>query len=271
MKVPTVQLQQWKQEPTGAIIGDALAKKLGWKIGDRVTLLGTIYPGDWEFKISGIYEATRKSVDRSSFMFHWNNLNESVPERTRDQVGWTIARVQNSNDVARISTAIDRMFEDQEVQTLSMSERALNMSFLASFSAILKAIDIVSAVILFIMMLILGNTIAMGVRERTNEYGVLRAIGFLPKHLGFFVIGEAITTGTLGAALGLLLAYPFIERGMGRWIEENMGSIFPYFRISPTTAITAFILAVVLSIVAAAIPAVQAYRINVVTALRRVG
>ena len=269
MLVPPEQLAAWKDDRKGAVVGDVLAKKLGWKVGDRVTLQGTIFPGDWEFHISGIYTATRKSVDRSTFMFHWAYLNESVPERARDQLGWITSRIDNPSRTAEISQAIDRLFEDREVQTLSMSEKAMNNSFLGMLSAVLQAVDIVSIVILVILMLILGNTIAMGVRERTHEYGVLRAVGFLPKHLAVFVVAEALTIGLLGGVLGLFMAFPLVERGMGRWIEENMGSIFPYFRIAPVTAAGALGLALLLALLAAAVPAYQAARLNVITALRR--
>lgn len=269
MLVPPAQVAAWKDDRKGAIVGDVLAKKLGWKVGDRVTLQGTIFPGDWEFHISGIYTATRKSVDRSTFMFHWAYLNESVPERARDQLGWITSRIDNPSRTAEISQAIDRLFEDREVQTLSMSEKAMNNSFLGMLSAVLQAVDIVSIVILVILMLILGNTIAMGVRERTHEYGVLRAVGFLPKHLAVFVVAEALTIGLLGGVLGLFMAFPLVERGMGRWIEENMGSIFPYFRIAPVTAAGALGLALLLALLAAAVPAYQAARLNVITALRR--
>jgi putative ABC transport system permease protein len=152
-----------------------------------------------------------------------------------------------------------------------MSERAMNISFMGMFTTILKAMNIVSVVILLIMLLILGNTIAMGVRERTNEYGVLRAIGFLPKHIVLFVIGEAMTIGALGGALGILLSYPLIEKGIGRWLEENMGGWFPYFRIAESTAIAAAVLSIALGALAAAIPAYRASKLDVIDALRRVG
>ena len=265
------QLEAWRMEPTGAIVGDALAKRMKWKVGDKITLLGTIFPGDWQFKISGIYTAKAKAIDRSQFLFHWKYLNESTSRQFRDQIGWVISRVENASKAASISSAIDRRFEEQEIQTLSMSERALNMSFLAMFSAALKSLNIVSLVILLIMALILGNTIAMGVRERTNEYGVLKAIGFLPKHLIAFVVGEAMTVGLLGGALGLLFAYPIVNGGMGRFIEENMGGIFPYFRIAPDTAAMAMLFSIGVAALAAILPALNAAKIQVVEALRRVG
>lgn len=274
MKVPPDQVEAWKQDRTGAIVGDVLAQKLGWKIGDRINLQSGIYftpPDDpWTFTIRGIYEATARSVDRSTLLFHWNYLNDRLPEGKRNDVGWIISRVNDPSKSAEISQAIDREFDSSDIQTASQDERSFNASFLASISAVLKAIDIVSIVILCIMMLVLGNTIAMGVRERTNEYGVLRALGFSRAKLAGFVVGESMVAGLLGGIGGVLLAYPFVERGMGRWLEENMGMFFPFFRIEFSTVALALVLALVLSAVAALVPAWRVTQLNVIDALRRV-
>jgi putative ABC transport system permease protein len=151
-----------------------------------------------------------------------------------------------------------------------MSERAMANSFLGMMSAMLTVLDIVSIVILAIMMLILGNTIAMSVRERTNEYGMMRAIGFTPRHIAVAVLGESVTVGLAGGLAGLLLSHLFINKAMGPWLEENMGGFFPYFGIAASTAIMAIALAVLLGAVAALVPAVRAARLNTVEALRRV-
>lgn len=269
--VSPAEKQSWLETKKGAIVGDVLAKKLGWKVGDRLTLQGTIYPGDWEFVISGIYTAKRRSIDRSSMFFHYDYLNDAVPPRMKDQIGWIASRIQDPSQAANIATAIDRHFEERDIQTLSQSERALNTSFLGMVSTVLSALDLVSGVIMVIMLLILGNTIAMGVRERTHEYGVLRAIGFLPKHIAGFVFGEAMFIGTLGGLFGVGLAYPLVEQGVGRFIEENMGGFFPYFRIELSTIVAALALSLLLGVIAAGLPAYRAARLNVVDSLRRIG
>jgi putative ABC transport system permease protein len=271
IEAPPDQVESWKQNRRGALVGDSLAKKKGWKVGDKVTLRGTIYPGDWEFQVSGIYTSKRASVDRSTLWFHWKYLNESVDLRRKDQIGWVVARVSEPGRSAEICRAIDQKFSERDIQTLSMSERAMQASFLGMLSAILRAIDVVSIVIVLIMMLILGNTIAMGVRDRTGEYGVLRAIGYLPKHIVWFVVAEAALTGFLGAAIGIGLSYPLVEKGLGRFLEENMGAIFPYFRVQPELAAGALALALLASLLAAAIPAYRASQLKVVDSLRRVG
>jgi putative ABC transport system permease protein len=270
--VPEEQKQAWFGNRRGAIVGDSLAKNFGWKVGDRLTLTGTIFPGDWEFEVVGIYTAARRSVDRATLYFHYDYLNEDPrSQATHDQVGWIVSRVDDPGRSAEIAKAIDAKFEERDIQTLSMSERAMNASFIGMISAVLEAMDLVSLVILAIMALILGNTVAMGVRERTHEYGVLRAIGFLPKHLAWFVLGEAVTVSTLGGVLGILVSYPFVEQGIGRFLEENMGGFFPFFRIDPATVVMAFVLSAVVGAVAAAVPAYNASRLHVVDALRRTG
>jgi putative ABC transport system permease protein len=265
-------LSAWKDDRKGAIIGDILAKKLGWKVGDRITLQSGIFGGDWQFDIVGIYTATAKSVDRQTFLFHWELLNEAIPagSAARDQVGWIVSKVDDPAHAADVGVSIDSIFDEKDIQTLSADEGSFNASFLAGFSAVLRAIDIISLVILVIMMLILGNTIAMGVRERTNEYGVLRALGFLPKHIATFVLSEAMFLGLFGGLLGVALSYPIVDKGLGGWLLENMGGMFRRFGVEPMTAVIAVLLAIALAGIAAIIPANNARRLRVIDALRRV-
>lgn len=262
---------RWLGDKRGAIIGDVLAKKLNLKVGDKYVLQGSIYPGDWEFNIDGIYHASRKSLDRSQFLFHWSYMNDGIPEARRDTIGWVMTRVEDPSKSADISASIDKIFDERDIQTVTMSERNMNLSFMAMFGAILDVLNVVSIIILIIMLLILGNTIAMGVRERTKEYAVLRAIGFLPSHIRTFVLGEATVLGLLAGIVGVGVAYLFVNGMMGKAIEENMSAWFPYFHVEPSTAVIAFAMAIILSVAAAMIPAVQAGRISVTDALRRVG
>ena len=270
MKVPPEQMETWKHDKQGAIVGDVLAHKMGWKVGDKVILQSGIYPGDWQFNIDAIYDAAARSVDRSTFLFHWDYVNDGIPPERRDHVGWIVSRVDEPGRVADVGVGLDKIFEDRDTPTLSQDERSFNASFLAMFSSILTAMDWMSAVILVIMMLILGNTIAMGVRERTSEYGVLRAIGFLPRHISIWIVGESLALGLLGGAWGLLLAWPIINLGFGRFVEENMGGFFPYFRLETANMLLGLSLAALLGVAASALPAWRASKIRVVDAVRRV-
>lgn len=271
IKVPADQVQAWEQDRQGALVGDVLAKKRGWKIGDKVVLAGTIYPGNWEFHISGIYTADSPTVDRSTLWFQYKYLDESRPQRLQDQVGWIMARVDDPGRAAEIAKAVDKKFEERDIQTLSMSERALQASFLGMVSAILKAVSVVSVVMMAIMGLILANTIAMGVRERTHEYGVLRAIGFLPKHIMVFILGEGLFLGCLGGVIGLAASYVLVQKALGPALEENMGAFFAFFRVTPELALLSFVCAALLGLLAAIVPARTAAKLEVISALRRVG
>ena len=251
-------------------MGEALARKLGYKVGDKVRLNSQIYPGEWQFTVDGIYTATRKSMDNATIFFHWEYMNDGLPDRMKDHVGWIIAKSDGVRNSAEMARTIDKAFDDEDVQTLSQDEGTFQHSFLAMMSAVLSALNIVSLVILGIMMLILGNTVAMGTRERVSEYGVLRAIGFLPGHIAQLVIGEAATLGLVGGGVGLAIALPFINFGMGRWIEENMSGMFPEFSVEAGTAMLALALAAVLGLAAGALPAWRSSKLNVVDAIRRV-
>ena len=271
--VPKDQLDVFMHDVQGAIVGEVLAKKMGWKVGDSVTLTSGIYArdGDWPFHIVGIYTAKSKAIDKSTFVFRWDYLtNDPKALARQDGVGWIVSRTDDPAHAADLSVALDKAFDDEDTQTESQDEHAFNASFLASFSAVLGAINIISIVILVIMMLVLGNTIAMGVRERTNEYGVLKAIGFSGGHIAGFIIGEAALIALIGGGVGVALAYPFIDLGMGKWLEENIGQFFPYFQVDPTATAMALAASLVLGIVAAALPAYRASKLNVVDALQRV-
>lgn len=272
LKLSASAREAWLSNRQSAIVGATTAQKFGWKEGDRVSLEGSIFPGTWEFVIAGIYSAERKSLDQSSFYFHWNYLNEALDagDQARDQVGWIVSKVSGPQASAQVSKRIDAVFDVRDIQTLSMSERALNASFLGMLASLLSAVDVVSIVILLIMMLILGNTLATSVRERTREYGTLRAIGFRPHHVAGSIVSEAAAIGLIGALVGIGLAIPLINSGLGAFMEQNFTLFFPSFIVTPNDAVFAVFAAVALSGLAAVLPAYFASVENVTHALRHV-
>lgn len=271
MSVPPEQLAEWKSTPNGTILGDVLAKTLQVKIGDRLVINSDIYPGDWEFKVVGIYTPLRRTVDRNSMVFRWDYLNNDERAKwSHEQIGWVMSRIKDSKQSAALSRQIDKMFEERDDQTVTMSERAFQLSFLGGFSALLKAFDYVSAVILIIMMLILANTIAMGVRERTHEYGVLRAVGFRPGHILGFIIGESVLVAVVGGLAGVGITMLLVNGVIGPFIENNMAAFFPYFSTPMSVMLMALGFAVVLGTLAGLIPAYLASRLKLTDALRRI-
>jgi putative ABC transport system permease protein len=270
MKLEPAALEKWKQTPNGAILGDVLAKTLQVKVGERLTINSDIYPGDWEFEVVGIYTPLRKTVDRNSMVFRWDYVNNDPRFAfSKDQIGWVMTRIDNPKDSPEIQKRIDAMFDERDDQTVSMSERAFQLSFLGAFAAILKAFDYVSIFIGLILLLILANAIAMSVRERTHEYGVLRAIGFSPGYVRRFIIGESVLLALIGGIVGLLLTFVLVNLMLGPLLEENMPGFFPYFRVPPKVFLYSLGFAVAIGISAAEIPAWTASRRKVTDALRR--
>lgn len=270
--IPDDQRRAWLDDRQGIMVGDVIAQKLGWKVGDRVRLESGLFPAKpgepWSFNVRAIYKPRTTAIDRTTMYFHHEYLNDNLPERRRDATHAVIALVDAST--AELSKAIDQHFDEKDFQTFSQDERTFRTSFLASASTIFGALNIMTLTIMLIMMLILGNTIAMGVRERTNEYGALRAVGFLPRHVTFFIVGEAMFTGLVGGALGTALGFPMVQCGIGPNIVANMGSLFPTFDVEPLTIVVALLAAILLGGFAALIPAVRASRLSIVEALRRV-
>jgi putative ABC transport system permease protein len=168
----------------------------------------------------------------------------------------------------QVAATIDRMFQSSLAETRTESERAFNLSFIAMSAAIVKAVQVVSFVVLAIILLVLGNTIAMGTRERTSELAVMRAIGFRPRHVIGLVIGEGVVVAALGAALGLALARPVL-RFIADAIETALGAFLGPFELSWRAAALAVAVCVAGGVLAAAIPAWRAGRLVIVDALRR--
>jgi putative ABC transport system permease protein len=270
MKISPEQLAEWKATPNGAILGDQLAKALEVQVGGRLVITSDIYPGDWEFKVVGIYTPLRKTVDRNTLLFRWDYLNNDPRAvYSKEHLGWMVSRITDSAHSADISRRIDAKFDERDDQTLTMSERAFALSFLGGFAAVLTAFNWVSLVILLIMTLILANTLAMSVRERTHEYGVLRAIGFPPGHILGFILGESLLIALVGGVLGVGLVELLINHALGPAMEANMSGAFQHFFTPGWVFAVALGAAAVLGLIAGAVPAILASRLKITDALRR--
>jgi putative ABC transport system permease protein len=271
MKVPPDQLAAWKQTTNGAILGDQLARTFKVKVGDRLVINSDIYPGDWEFTVVGLYTPARKTVDRNTLVFRWDYLNNDPRSvYSKEHIGWMVSRITDPAGSAEISKRIDAKFDANDDQTLTMSERAFALSFLGGFAAVLGAFNWVSLVILLIMTLILANTIAMSVRERTHEYGVLRAVGFPAGHILGFIVGESLLISVIGGLLGIGLVWLVINHALGPMMAENMSGVFQNFFAPGWVLAVALAASAVLGLIAGAVPAVLASRLKITDALRRV-
>ena len=176
--------EAFQKDRKAAMAGRKLAKRFGWKIGDVITLQGTIYPGNLELVLRSIYKGARKSTDETAFFFHYDYLNEHIkkiyPERA-DRAGWYVVRIDDPDRAAEISREIDSLFTNSPAETLTETEKAFQMGFVAMTEAIVGAIRIISVVVIAIILIVLANTMAMTARERSSEYAVFKDPGVRPR------------------------------------------------------------------------------------------
>jgi putative ABC transport system permease protein len=268
--LPPEQFAALKADPCGAIVGRRLSQRFGWKPGDRVTLKGTIYPGDWTFNVHGIYDGTRPEADTTGLAFGYRCLNESesLAANLKDMVGTYAVRVDDPARSAQVSAAIDALFANSAYATKTESERAFQLGFVAMSSAILTAIQVVSTVILLIILLVIGNTIAMGVRERTRDIATLRAMGFRARRVVLLVLTESSFLGFASAGLGVLAAPPLV-RGFLKAVESQFGQM-PTTAVQARTLVLAAAAALLVSLLGGVLPALRAVRIPIAEGLRKV-
>ena len=253
----------------GAVAGRKLAAKHGWKTGDIITLRGTIFPGQWEFVLQGIYRGAQKSTDENQFFFHWDYLNETLKKtaaRRADQAGFYMIGINRPDLAAEVSQAVDSTFRNSLAETLTETERAFQMGFVSMTEAIMVAIQIVSYVVIVIIMVVAANTMAMTARERIAEYATLKTIGFGAAHIAAIIFGESVLIALLGGTLGVMLTFP-----AARWIESELSQFFPYFSVSMQTIYLDLLIAAGVGMVAALFPTWRGATIRVADGLRRIG
>jgi putative ABC transport system permease protein len=260
----------FKKEKNSCVIGADLAKKYNLKIGDVMNIEGDIYPGRWDFVVRGIYKPKYKTTDATQMFFHWNYVNdrmrEEAPVRAGD-VGWYVVKIKDPSKAAAISEKIDALFKNSPAETKTETERAFQQGFLASTSAIITSMNVLSFVIIGIIMLVLANTMIMSARERTREYAVLKTLGFSGRHLVGLIMGESLFIALLGGAIGLFLTFPLIA-GFAEVIPKGF---FPVFQIEPVTIILAVSAAFIIGVVSAVFPIQRALRTRIVDGFRFVG
>ena len=251
------------------VIGRKIANSYGLKVGDNLTLKGTIYPGDWEFQVAGIYEGRQTSTDTAQLFFHWDYLNEEAKRRNlpraQNTTGVFIVQIAEPARAAEISLQVDSLFRNSAYETLTETEKAFQLGFVAMTEAIVVAIQIVSYVVILIIMAVMANTMAMTARERTGEYATLKALGFSPQFVAGLITAESLMLAVFGGIAGALITFP-VSRAFG----DAMGTIFPVFEVASQTTWMQLILALVVGLVAAAIPAWRVSRIRIVEGLRAI-
>jgi putative ABC transport system permease protein len=269
LEVPAEQKQAFLADERGALVTRTLATEQGWKLGDRVVFDSRAYPGQWEVTIAGIGQSRRDGFAERQIWLHYRFFDLALPKDEQERVHWISTQIFEPNQGGRIAKAIDANYDAAPDRTWSLEDGVRVQAEIGNFSAILTALNVVSYLVLAVVMSIVGNTLAMNVRERTHEYGVLRAIGFGARQLGLLVLGEAALLGLLGAALGLGLSYPLFEGVVSRALSDAMD--FPPIVIHRRVAWLAVALGMGLSVFAAAVPIYRVAQLRVTDALRQLG
>jgi putative ABC transport system permease protein len=252
----------------GAIVGRKLANQYGWKVGDTIPIRGTIYGGTWNFTLRGIWDGAEAQTDEGQMLFHWQLLNESVKKRfprRADSVGVLIVGIDQPSQAAEISQRVDLQFKNSLAETLTETESAFQLSFVSMSEQILIAIEAVSYIIVLIILAVMANTMTMTARERLAEYATLKALGFGPGFVSRLLMGESLLIAFIGGAMGIAVSFP-----IAAVFGKAVGSILPSFFISDTTVLVQAGAALAVGLIAAAWPAWQMGRIDIVNGLRHV-
>ncbi|MCP4570049.1 MAG: FtsX-like permease family protein [FCB group bacterium] len=264
--VPADQLEAFAKEKQAVIVGQGLADRFGWKLGEKVSLIGTIYPGTWDFIIRGIYTGETEDTDETLFMFRYDYFDEALrrdsPGRA-GQVGWYVLQIDNPDRSAEIGAIIDKRFDNSLAETRTETEKEFQLSFIQLSGAIILGLRIISYLIIGVILMVLVNTMAMTARERVSENAFMRTLGFRGYHLVGLILGESLFIATIGGFLGM--GFLMLASNLARMA---LSQFFPGFQTDTLTYALGLIVAVLVGLVAAAFPIQRALRIRIVDGLR---
>lgn len=267
--LPDEQKEAFIRDRKGCIVGKKLASRYGWKLGDQLTLKGTIFPGQWEFVLRGIFTGAEKSTEERILFFHWDYLNETLKKtvpRRADQAGFYIIGITRPELAAQVSQDVDRLFKNSLAETLTETEKAFQLGFASMTDAIMIAIQIVSYVVIVIIMAVMANTMAMTARERIGQYAIFKTMGFKGYHIAAMIFGESLLISIAGGICGILLTYP-----AGHVFGDMLGDYLPSFEIKRSTIYMDISFALLVGVVAGIFPTVRAIKIRIADGLRRIG
>lgn len=257
------------RDRNAAIAGSEVAAKYGWEIGDIIALTGNRYPGDWEFVLRGIYEGAEEHTDERMLLFHWSALNEQL-RRSRpvlaDQVGAFVIGIEHADEAARVADEIDRQFANSLARTLTETQRAFQLGFIAMSQGIVQVIRTIGYVVVGIVLAVVTNAMAMSVRERMREFATLKALGFGPRHLVLLILSESVVITVAGGVLGTLATFPTVQV-----LQSLLGDGFPLSALSQTSLWLSGAMALLVGLVAGLMPAARIAALPVTDGLRGSG
>lgn len=269
ISVPPDQMKAWLKDRTAVIVGRKTADRFRWKVGDRVPIQSSIWAradGNrvWEFTIAGIYEGRDKSIDTTALFLRYDYFDE---ERRvgwgKGQVGWYTIKVKDPAKAAEVAALVDKEFENSSAETKTEAEGAFVQGWAKQIGNITAIIASIMGAVFFTILLVTGNTISQSVRERTGEWGTLKAIGFTNLQVLLLILAESCLISLLGGLLGLAFAWAVTAHG------DPTGGMLPRFMLLPADLALGAVVAAALGFVTGIFPALQAMRLEVANALRR--
>ena len=267
IRLTDAEREAWLANRTGAVVGRTTAERFGWQVGDRIPIQGTIFRTrsgpTWEFTIDGIYDSPVEGYDTSSFYFHHEYLMEANDQGQRF-IGQYVIRIDDPARSADVAAAVDARFANSPAETRTSTEQAFLQGFADQVGDIGALVTAVLTAVFFTMLLITANTMAQSVRERTSELAVLKTLGFTDRRVLLLVLAESLALAVAGGAVGL---------GIGRLavgLGDPTGGFLQAFVMPARDLAAGVALVVLLGLASGALPALQATRLRIVDALRRV-
>jgi len=269
LSLPADQLAVWNKTRTGAIVGAALAKRFGWKIGDKIPLQSTIFPSKssgnntWTFDIVGIFHAKdpRQAGREQMLMFHWKYFDENNAFGS-GTVHWYVVKVADPARADAVAHAIDAISVNSDHETKTQTEQAFQASFIKQLVNIGFIVTAIMGAVFFTLLLLTGNTMMQAVRERTSELAVLKTLGFTSASVLAMVLAEGVLMLVLGGAIGLGLVSLIVPA-----IAAATGGMVPVHAMPGSTWLAGLVLMVLIGVVVGLPPALRAMRLNIVDAL----
>jgi len=264
-KVSPEHMQAWLADRQGVMVGVDLAKRFGWKAGDRIPIVGTIWQPKqgqvWEFNIAGLYDGDA-GVDKTQFFFRYDYLDEN---RAGGQglVGWYIVKINDAAAAQQMGATFDDMFANSSAETKTTTEKGFVEGFAKQMGDIGAIMIAITIAVLFTMILVAANTMAQSVRERTSEVGVLKTLGFSNLAILTLVLSESLLIAVIGGGLGLAAAWVFVQQG------DPTGGMLPIFVLPARDVAVGAGLVVALGLLAGVLPAMNAMNLKITDALRR--
>lgn len=262
MNVDPAQREAFAGEKSAAIVGAGLMERFGWSLGQTVVLQGTIFPGDWEFVIRGVYEPDNPSFGDENMFFHYNYLYENSGEAATP--GWFIVQPSDPSLATELAQQIDASFENSTAPTQTETEKAFQAGFVTMWGNVAFLVRAIGTAVFFAILLVAANTMMMSSRERISEVAVLKTLGYRDGLLSRLVVAESLAISVAGGVIGLGAAVVILSN------NASLGSMLPGYTVLPSTMLQGLAIAIALGLISGLVPARQTARLSVVEALRRV-